>query len=403
MTPWIVCGGRLGGFVVDAPGFAIFNSGLIGVIEMPRIFDNMQNKLLPTLRETLDQATRADFCVGYVNLRGWRLVEDKVEQLAGEQLGGEAKIQCRLLVGMQTLPQDQLRVLMRFSETQEQVSLSEVAKIKRRYVEEFRNQLTIGAPNNADEAALRRLRQQLNAGTVKIKLFARHPLHAKLYLVHIPEKVPRIGFLGSSNLTFSGLSKQGELNIDITDFTASQTLADWFEDKWTDRMCVDVTADLIKVIDQSWAKEALTPPYHIYLKMVYHLSQEARAGIAEHKIPKEFKLFEFQAAAVKIAAHRVKQRGGVMIADVVGLGKTMLATALARVLQEDSLLETLIICPKNLVSMWDDYVAEYRLLAKVMSISQVQAELPKLRRYRVVLIDESHNLRNRDEIGRAHV
>lgn len=59
-------------------------------------------------------------------------------------------------------------------------------------------------------------------------------------------------------------------------------------------------------------------------------------------------------------------------------------------------METLIICPKNLVSMWQDYVDRYRLLAKVLSLSRVQNELPDLRRYRVVLIDESHNLRNRD-------
>ena len=46
--------------------------------------------------------------------------------------------------------------------------------------------------------------------------------------------------------------------------------------------------------------------------------------------------------------------------------------------------------------MWEDYVAEYRLLAKVLSVTRAARELPELRRYRVVLIDESHNLRNRE-------
>jgi hypothetical protein len=46
--------------------------------------------------------------------------------------------------------------------------------------------------------------------------------------------------------------------------------------------------------------------------------------------------------------------------------------------------------------MWQDYVDRYRLIAKVMSLSVVIRELPNLRRYRVVLIDESHNLRNRE-------
>jgi SNF2 family DNA or RNA helicase len=99
---------------------------------------------------------------------------------------------------------------------------------------------------------------------------------------------------------------------------------------------------------------------------------------------------------VQIAAHHVNRRGGVLIGDVVGLGKTLIAATLARILQEDFYLETLIICPKNLVSMWQDYVDNYRLLARILPLSRVQNELPDLRRYRVVLIDESHNLRNRE-------
>ena len=132
--------------------------------------------------------------------------------------------------------------------------------------------------------------------------------------------------------------------------------------------------------------------------MAYHLAQEARAGLSEFRIPPEFgqRLFDYQVAAVKIAAHHLNKRGGVLIGDVVGLGKTLMATALAKIFQDDHFTETLIICPKNLVKMWEDYVAEYRLLAKVLSITLAPRELPDLRRYRVVLIDESQNLRNRE-------
>ncbi len=74
-----------------------------------------------------------------------------------------------------------------------------------------------------------------------------------------------------------------------------------------------------------------------------------------------------------------------------------MATALARIFEDDHGLETLIICPKNLVPMWEDYVARStgcapRCCRSAGSIS----ELPELRRYRLVLIDESHNLRNRE-------
>ena len=163
--------------------------------------------------------------------------------------------------------------------------------------------------------------------------------------------------LGSSNLTFAGLAGQGELNVDVLDHDAALKLKKWFEDRWKDRFCVDVTEELLQTIEESWAREVLTPPYHVYLKMAYHLSHEARAGLAEYKIPRVFgnRLFDFQAAAVKIAAHHLNKRNGVLIGDVVGLGKTLMATAVARIFQDDLDLETLIICPKNLVSMWEDY------------------------------------------------
>ena len=133
--------------------------------------------------------------------------------------------------------------------------------------------------------------------------------------------------------------------------------------------------------------------------MAYHLAEEARAGLSEFNIPPDMRdtLLEFQSAAVRIAARHLEKRGGVILGDVVGLGKTLMATALARVFQDPPRsLETLILCPKNLVGMWEDYAHRYRLIAKVVSVTQAQNILPDLRRYRVVIIDESHNLRNRE-------
>jgi hypothetical protein len=366
---------------------------------MPRIFDNTELDLLPALRTTLEVADRSDFCVGYFNLRGWKTIDHLVERWAGGPEKQCPEKQCRLLVGMQRLPQDELRAALSQIQGHDELDNQTALRLKKRLAEEFRNQLTFGVPTNADEAGLRRLATQLKAGKLVLKLFLRHPLHAKLYLLFRSDRInPIIGYLGSSNLTLSGLCHQGELNLDVLDHDAASKLAKWFGDRWNDRWCVDITNDLVQVIDESWAREEAIPPYQIYVKMAYHLAQEARAGLSEFRIPPEFghRLFDYQVAAVKIAAHHLNKRGGVLIGDVVGLGKTLMATALAKIFQDDHFTETLIVCPKNLVKMWEDYVAEYRLLAKVLSVTRAARELPDLRRYRVVLIDESHNLRNRE-------
>jgi hypothetical protein len=91
-----------------------------------------------------------------------------------------------------------------------------------------------------------------------------------------------------SNDSDTGLSEQGELNVDILDHDATDKLAKWFEDRWKDRWCVDITAELIEVIEQSWAPEETLAPYLIYVKMAYHLAQEAQAGLNEFRIPPEF-------------------------------------------------------------------------------------------------------------------
>jgi superfamily II DNA or RNA helicase len=367
---------------------------------MSSIYDNIEQPILPELQHYLKQAYRADFCVGYFNLRGWRQIDADVEKFEGGE--GQA---CRLLVGMYRLPKEELRQALAralgaryaIGVEPERIDQGQAIRLQTLMAQEFRQQLTYGAPSAADEEGLQRLRSQLLTHKLQVKLFLRHPLHAKLYLIYRRDRAtPIISYVGSSNLTLSGLRSQGELNVEVVDRDDTNKLEQWFEERWGDRFCLDISEQLAEIIDESWAGRSLKP-YFVYLKMAYHLSQEARDGLSQYRAPANFGLLPFQEAAVQIAAHHVNKRNGVIIGDVVGLGKTLVGTAIAHLCEEDYGTSTLIICPKNLEKMWQDYVDRYGLRGKVVPISRVIEELPNVpARFRLVLIDESHNLRNKE-------
>ena len=92
----------------EATDLGIFRStraqNYIWGVAVPRVYDNIEERLLPTLREGLQVSERADFCVGYLNLRGSRRLADCVDGWDG---GPEHC--CRLLIGMHVPPHDELR------------------------------------------------------------------------------------------------------------------------------------------------------------------------------------------------------------------------------------------------------------------------------------------------------
>src|SRR5271166_2893546 len=103
---------------------------------MPRIFDNIEHDLLPALQDTLMVSERADFAVGYFNLRGWKRIDCHIEKWDG----GDGKC-CRLLVGMQKAPEEELREALRIRNHQEMMDTQTMLRLKKRLAEEFRNQL----------------------------------------------------------------------------------------------------------------------------------------------------------------------------------------------------------------------------------------------------------------------
>jgi len=362
---------------------------------MTRIIDNESLTLSQSLKDALLHSKQLDACVGYFNLRGWREIRAEASSMLQHENNGGPRV--RLLVGMALSGEDQARIKYDILESEEALENRDMTQIRPRRMkslESFSQQLMWGVPNRGDQLGLQELLEDLKNGFLQVKFHAAQPLHAKLYVTHLAAGLnPYQAVVGSSNFTPSGLMKNGELNLEETDREQAQALAEWFKSKWDDNYSIDLTEDLIEILENSWVNNEQPKPRHVHLRLAYELSREARSG-KTLDIPKILldEMMPWQEDAVRIATRILQQRGLVVLGDVVGLGKTLAGSAIAATFDES----VLILCPKNLEKMWNDYKDTYGLPGRVLPLSRAINELPDLRPFKLVLIDESHNLKNND-------
>jgi len=344
---------------------------------------------LVVAKEFFRTASRVDFCLTQLNLRGWQNVADWVNCLSTDSQDKP----CNLLIGKIVSSEDELRSIYAIKRSDQRLDNRTADKIKEQVLNSFRHQLTLGVPTVIDEQSLHELSCHIRSKRLVAKLYLPAQIRQNFYLTENQDLTKR-GFLGN-NLTFMEWAEDELENFEAIDY---EKYDNKFQERWNDRWCVDISDDILKIIEESWARTHPISPYYIYLKIAYHLSQDAIAGISEFSIPHDLrdKLFEFQKAAVQISAKYLQKRRGVLVGDVVGLGKTRVGAVLIRMFQHEIGISTLIICPPKLEKMWQGYIDEYGLIAKILPSSKVTKEsLQKIDpRFRMVLIDESHNFRN---------
>ena len=368
---------------------------------MSRIVDNRNLSLESSLREALIHSNQFDACVGYFNLRGWARISDQLKFLR-ENPSAKYDSPVRIIVGMALSGEQQLRLEIDpvyISNGERAPDFKRSERLAKEQVRDFARQLVIGVPTQNDLRSIRLLLSDLKSGVVKFKFAAREPIHAKLYLCHMHGGLASFrATVGSSNFTASGLSKNGELNLEESDTQKSQELLAWFTDRWEDIFSIDITDDLIQVLESSWAQEPQPSPRLVHLKMAYELSRDARAG-NNLNIPKKLadQLMPWQEQAIRVASRIVVNRGIAVVGDVVGLGKTLVGTGISAAAADN----VLIVCPKNLEQMWQEHLDEFGIAGRVVPLSMVEKVLPELKPFQLVLVDESHNLRHKTKAWKS--
>ncbi|MDO8639536.1 MAG: SNF2-related protein, partial [bacterium] len=240
-----------------------------------------------------------------------------------------------------------------------------------------------------------------------------HPNHAKIYLFNLEEtQVARkkLFITGSSNLTRAGLTTQAEFNVEISDFGVEDA-ENYFDGLWEE--AVKITEDniikrkLLDLIENDTHIKGVTPfeAFVLVLKTYLDSFEQKEIGQSLIKTLEEngYTPYQYQLDAVKQGLAMIEKNNGVVIADVVGLGKTVVACATAKELKKRGV----IICPpgikgdlKKKDSGWNMYKEQFGLYDwEVWSLGDLEKLhnfTKKAKDIEVIIIDEAHRFRNQD-------
>lgn len=244
-------------------------------------------------------------------------------------------------------------------------------------------------------------------GTLEIRKTL-EPCHSKMYLfayndlVNEGGELPGVLITGSSNLSYQGLKGRLELNARFNDKQDYDEGKKLFDELW-DSSVVIVSKDNLdewnnKVMARIWY-DKIYSPYLMYIRVLkeYFNIPTSNNILTPHDITEgRYANLRYQTDAVHMALNALNNHNGAIVADVVGLGKSVIASTIARNLR----LRTIIVCPPHLYKQWEGYRDEFGFTATVFSAGKIEdavlhyQELVKDGEQFLIIIDEAHRFRN---------
>lgn len=345
------------------------------------IVDNSDNdwKVKNYLHEWADIATKFDVATGYFEIGAllaldgqWQKLE-KLRILMGDEVSKRTKK--ALLIGVENVK----RILDKSIETEKES-----------------NDFLHGVPAIVD--ALRNKQ-------IECRVYNKEKFHAKAYITHAKQAVVGAAALvGSSNLTYPGLTKNVELNIQIR--REVEILQNWYERHWDE--AEDITEDILKVIERH-TREYM--PFEIYVKALQEFFKGHETSSDEWE-QSESKIYQILSRYQKDGYHNLLKIAniwnGSFLCDGVGLGKTFIGMMLIeRLVKKDKQRVALFVPKAARLAVWESklrrYVPEllegfysFRIYNHTdLSREKIKFQLEQIREQAdVIVIDEAHHFRN---------
>ena len=298
-------------------------------------------------------------------------------------------------------------IFRRHNKTMLMLESAEKAKIV--YDEEFRQDIINARYAPEVEEGILQMCQDLVDGRLQMKIHSTKNLHAKFYLClpqNHSEHTDGWVIMGSSNISDSGLgttqSPRYELNVAMKDFDDVDYCHTEFKKLWEE--AVPLTIDDIEGIKQKTYLGYQPTPYEIYLKVLIDTFGDQVEDDFSVQLPSGVMELKYQTDAVIQGFQMLMRHNGLFLADVVGLGKTMIATMIAKRFIEANGRNTsiLVVFPPALRENWEDTFKLFGIYHKAQFITNGKLDrvLDGKDRYKskeefdLIIVDEAHGFRN---------
>lgn len=289
-------------------------------------------------------------------------------------------------------------------------------EVKRDYLEQLKADIESAHYSKQVEDGIFQMVQDIKDGKLELRAHPSKKIHAKVYVLYpneYNEYKMATAITGSSNLSGNGLGitddKQYEFNVKLNDYDDVKFAMDEFEELWEQAEgCPIEAVDVDGAILDTYLKGDVTP-YELYIKMLMEYFSdrvENSNSLDEFEMPEGYTKYDYQADAVIEGYQKMLKYDGFFLADVVGLGKTVIATMIAKkFLIENGPENTkiLVVYPPAVEQNWKKTFHDFGIdkhsrfvsngsLSKVIDPDNFDYWNPE--EYDLVLVDEAHKFRS---------
>ena len=342
-----------------------------------------------------------DAVVGYLRASGYFKTRDLLENIE----------KIRILVGIN------VDKYLAEAQAKGQVYFANNDKIKEDFLDDVKNDIETSEYNHDIEMGMLQFINDIVSGKIEVRAHPSKRIHAKIYILYpenFNEHTLNAGVItGSSNFTDSGLGlteqKQYEFNVLLHDNSDVSFALSEFNKLWDEAEgCTILPQEIKKAKANTYLARDVTP-FELYIKMLLEYFGDRISYNAEtfYDLPEGFKRMEYQIEAVDEGYKKLLRYDGFFLSDVVGLGKTVIATMIAKRFSFENgrdRTKILVVYPPAVEKNWKTTFDRFGITnVKFVSNGSLDKVLDpdnfdywNAEEYDLVLVDESHKFRNHE-------